>query len=191
MKNITQFLFTVMLIGVLAACGGGNSDNNEEQNGMTDTDNNVTEENDLATDDDGLGTDNDNSQEDKETSNDTTQGDDQVIIKETMDGIGLAEIEISIDYPNDTDFEVEVDQNSQGVYEVELDDEVNNKQLRGMDAFDAISSNLEKLDITKDSSKEDVIAQVIDAFGLNDDYQEYDIEVIFSDGTKMDFESND
>src|SRR5690625_4159532 len=108
----------------------------------------------------------------------------------TIEEIGLAEIEIKVEYTKDNEYELEIDKSSQGNYEVELDDEINNIKLKGMDAFDTILPNLEKLDITKESSKEDVIAQVIEAFELNDDYEEYDIEVIFSDGTKMEFESD-
>ncbi len=185
MKNIVHFMFAIMLIGVLAACGGDSTDNNDVELDDTtetpETDDAATEENPDQADD---GTENDEA-----TNGDVAQDDDQATIKETMDELGLAEIEIKIEYPNDNDYEVEIDKSSQGNYEVELDDEINNIKLKGMDAFDTILPNLEKLDITKESSKEDVIAQVIEAFELNDDYEEYDIEVIFSDGTKMEFES--
>src|SRR5690625_480138 len=194
MKNIVHFMFAIMLIGVLAACGGDATDNNDvDQDDTTETpetdDTTINEDDDdQATEekpdqnDDGIGN-------DEATNGDVAQDDDQATIKETMEELGLAEIEIKVEYPNDNEYELEIDKSSQGNYEVELDDEINNIKLKGMDAFDTILPNLEKLDITKESSKEDVIAQVIEAFELNDDYEEYDIEVIFSDGTKMEFES--
>jgi len=195
MKNIVHFMFAIMLIGVLAACGGDATDNNDvDQDDTTETpetdDTTINEDDDdQATEekpdqnDDGIGN-------DEATNGDVAQDDDQATIKETMEELGLAEIEIKVEYPNDNEYELEIDKSSQGNYEVELDDEINNIKLKGMDAFDTILPNLEKLDITKESSKEDVIAQVIEAFELNDDYEEYDIEVIFSDGTKMEFESD-
>src|SRR5690625_5270452 len=193
MKNIVHFMFAIMLIGVLAACGGDATDNNDvDQDDTTETpetdDTTINEDDDdQATEekpdqnDDGIGN-------DEATNGDVAQDDDQATIKETMEELGLAEIEIKVEYPNE--YEIEIDKSSQGNYEVELDDEINNIKLKGMDAFDTILPNLEKLDITKESSKEDVIAQVIEAFELNDDYEAYDIEVIFSDGTKMEFESD-
>lgn len=194
MKNIVQFIFAIMLIGVLAACGGDSTDNNDvDQDDTTETpetdDTTINEEDDDQAIEENPDQADDGTENDEATNGDVAQDDDQATIKETMEELDLAEIEIKVEYPNDNEYELEIDKSSQGNYEVELDDEINNIKLKGMDAFDTILPNLEKLDITKESSKEDVIAQVIEAFELNDDYEEYDIEVIFSDGTKMEFES--
>ena len=194
MKNIVQFIFAIMLIGVLAACGGDSTDNNDvDQDDTTETpetdDTTINEEDDDQAIEENPDQADDGTENDEATNGDVAQDDNQATIKETMEELDLAEIEIKVEYPNDNEYELEIDKSSQGNYEVELDDEINNIKLKGMDAFDTILPNLEKLDITKESSKEDVIAQVIEAFELNDDYEEYDIEVIFSDGTKMEFES--
>lgn len=194
MKNIVHFIFAIMLIGVLAACGGDSTDNNDvDQDDTTETpetdDTTINEEDDDQAIEENPDQADDGTENDEATNGDVAQDDDQATIKETMEELDLAEIEIKVEYPNDNEYELEIDKSSQGNYEVELDDEINNIKLKGMDAFDTILPNLEKLDITKESSKEDVIAQVIEAFELNDDYEEYDIEVIFSDGTKMEFES--
>ncbi|MGG4265282.1 YusW family protein [Peribacillus simplex] len=37
---------------------------------------------------------------------------------------------------------------------------------------------------TKESTDEEVIQEVTKAFDLKDDYQEFDLEVVFEDGTK-------
>ena len=195
MKNIVHFIFAIMLIGVLAACGGDSTDNNDvDQDDTTETpetdDTTINEEDDDQAIEENPDQADDGTENDEATNGDVAQDDDQATIKETMEELDLAEIEIKVEYPNDNEYELEIDKSSQGNYEVELDDEINNIKLKGMDAFDTILPNLEKLDITKESSKEDVIAQVIEAFELNDDYEEYDIEVIFSDGTKMEFESD-
>lgn len=195
MKNIVHFIFAIMLIGVLAACGGDSTDNNDvDQDDTTETpetdDTTINEEDDDQEIEENPDQADDGTENDEATNGDVAQDDDQATIKETMEELDLAEIEIKVEYPNDNEYELEIDKSSQGNYEVELDDEINNIKLKGMDAFDTILPNLEKLDITKESSKEDVIAQVIEAFELNDDYEEYDIEVIFSDGTKMEFESD-
>ncbi|MBR8645996.1 hypothetical protein KEH51_24990 [[Brevibacterium] frigoritolerans] len=37
---------------------------------------------------------------------------------------------------------------------------------------------------TKDSTDEEVIQEVTKAFNLKDGYQEFDLEIVFDDGTK-------
>lgn len=180
MKMLVRFMFTIMLIGLLAACGSNTTDDNgSEQNETIDTEEPATEEGSIDEDDD-----------DADEEDATTSGaeNDSAVIKEKMEELGFSEIEIDVDYVDGSDFEVDIDKDGQGNYQAKLEDEINNKKLKGIEAFDALYPALQKLEITKDSSQDEVINQVISAFELNGDYKEIDVEIIFSDGTKIEFE---
>lgn len=177
--HIVHGMLSVMMIGMIAVSNDYPTDSNFEQNDMTEP---------IAAVVENVNEDQSN-RDNAITSNTTMQQDDQTLINEKMKALGFSEIDISIDYPNRIDFEVEIDKNRQGNYKVELDNDISNKKLKGMDAFNAILPSLEKLNITKDTKQEDVIKQIISAFELNEDYEEFEIEIIFSDGTKMEFET--
>src|SRR5690625_4042187 len=148
MKNIVHFMFAIMLIGVLAACGGDATDNNDvDQDDTTETpetdDTTINEDDDdQATEetpdqnDDGIG-------KEEATNGEVAHGDDQAKNKETMEDIRLAESENKGENPHDNEYELEIDKSSQGNYEVGLDDEINNIILKCRDAFDTILPNLE------------------------------------------------
>ncbi len=63
-----------------------------------------------------------------------------------------------------------------------------NTHLRGDEAFEQIYSQLEQVTLDKDSSKEEVIDTILQAFELDSDYDEFEVELIFHDGTKLEYE---
>lgn len=188
MKMLVRFMFTIMLIGLLAACGSNTTDDNgSEQNETIDTEEPATEEGSSQTTEEGS-IDEDDDDADEEDATTSGAENDSAVIKEKMEELGFSEIEIDVDYVDGSDFEVDIDKDGQGNYQAKLEDEINNKKLKGIEAFDALYPALQKLEITKDSSQDEVINQVISAFELNGDYKEIDVEIIFSDGTKIEFE---
>lgn len=46
---------------------------------------------------------------------------------------------------------------------------------------------LSKLKFDKDTADQEVIDQVVNVFKLDKDYQKFDLEVVFSDGTKKEY----
>jgi len=185
MKTIMRGIIFMILIGLLAACGNDATDNYDAtQNNTSELDN--TEESTDVDKDESDSTAPEENGADHE--NDANEIDDQTMIKEKMDDLGLAEIEIEVEYPDNTEYEVEIEKDAQGNYKVELEDEIENIKLKGIDAFEAIIPNLEKVEITKDSNHDDIINQIISAFELNGDFDEFEIEVVFSDGSMMEFE---
>ena len=67
---------------------------------------------------------------------------------------------------------------------------LNKHEVHGDEAMKELTPILEKLTFTKDSSDEEVIQEVTKAFNLKDDYEEFDLEVVFDDGTKKEYKVN-
>jgi hypothetical protein len=96
---------------------------------------------------------------------------------------------------NFTDFDLDVDYGNQESYEVDyelekeetetkLEDDRNNIQLEGQEAFDQLRPQLEKLKFDQNTSDDEVVSEVLKAFSLGDDYQDFELEVKFNDGTE-------
>lgn len=172
---MTVFLSTAILTLTLVACGGndgGNTASNEPN------DENMTESNQEngdtnATDDEAEESDN----------NETTSND----MKAKMDELDYSDFELEVDYDPDQEYEAKVEQ-KEGNVKADLEDEINGEELNGQEAFDKIYPLVKQLTISKDTEKEDAIAEVLEAFDLEDDYRKFELELTFSDGVKMEFE---
>ncbi|WP_191992037.1 YusW family protein [Bacillus aerolatus] len=102
---------------------------------------------------------------------------------------------------NYTDFELKVEYNEQKEYEVELEqhkhdqsvtaeieDSLNGVNKRGVDAFNDIYPKVKQLTINQQTSKNDAIKEVLNVFGLSPDYAEFELDLTFKDGTKIELE---
>lgn len=180
MKKSLMFIMTFMLAGFLAACGSSND--NTDDNPMD------TEQN-----DDMEMEDNDDVDDEKDTDDSAAMNKDDDTTSDAadkdakMDELEFFEIQLEVEYTNGSQYEAEIDKESNGDYTAEVDDDINNQHLKGDEAFDHIYPILEKLDITKDSSKEEVIDQVLESFELEKDYVEFEVEITFHDGTEMEY----
>lgn len=163
----------ILALSVVTACTNDSNDNVKNPIVEDLADNTNNQENDTTTDPENESIENDN---------------DQTAMQEKMDKLDFQEFELEVDYPDDIEYEAEIEKKSTGLIEAELEDEAANIKLKGLQAFDEIYPLVEKLDITKDSSKEDVINKVITAFDLAEDYTKIEVEITFNDGTKMEQE---
>lgn len=111
--------------------------------------------------------------------------DDQAAMQEKMDKLDFQEFQLEVDYADDIEYQAEIEKESTGLIEAELEDETNNIKLKGLQAFDEIYPLVEKLDITKDSTEEEVVNQVVTAFDLAEDYTEIEVKIVLNDGTKI------
>lgn len=174
MKRLLYISLTILLMTILTACGGNN---NSGQDG-------------IMNNPDGTTNHDQEEQEAQTTSGDVTaQEDDQAYMKEQMDMLHFTEFELEVDYPEQKEVDAEIDQHSNGDIEATLDDDLNNKHLRGREAFDEIYPLISTLDISVDSTKEEVINQFIKAFDLPENYLEIEVEITLNDGTELKFES--
>ena len=98
----------------------------------------------------------------------------------------FAEFNLEVDYsPNvkcDASFEKDVD----GI-EASIEDQVNNVNLRGNEAYDKLNPLLEKLTFDASTPNEQVIEQVLSTFGLDSNYVEFELDVLYTDGTQKEY----
>ncbi|MFC9599889.1 YusW family protein [Peribacillus butanolivorans] len=97
------------------------------------------------------------------------------------------DFQLEVDYAgNDNEYEAEYD--AMGAQtEASIDDQLNKHEVHSDEAMEELTPILEKLTFTKDSSDEEVIQDVAKAFNLKDDFEEFDLEVTYDDGTKKEY----
>lgn len=183
MKRIIMLTGLFIVALTLVACGN----TNDQDTGVADNEDQAEADNaDENTDDDQAddeATDMDNDDDNGATDHDSDNDE----MKQRMDELDYAEIEIEVDYGKNKEYEAEIEQDN-GVVEADLEDELNGDDLNGKEAFDKIYPNVDKLTIDQDTDKEEAIQQTLDAFDLDSDYNQFEIEITFQDGTKLEFE---
>ena len=74
--------------------------------------------------------------------------------------------------------------------EAKIEDHKADVKLTGDEAITKLSPLLQELKFDKDTADQEVIDQVVNVFKLDKDYQKFDLEVVFSDGTKKNIKRN-
>lgn len=115
--------------------------------------------------------------------------DEQAYMEEKLAESYFQEVEVSITYPNDRDYEFEISKDD-GIIEASLEDELSRRQLKGKKAFDFIYERMVELPIDKNEEFKTIRDKIISAFDLQEDYVKFDIEIIFQDGSVIEFEYN-
>lgn len=178
MKKTLISLFGCTLIFTLTACSDDPTmDNNpKEQVVPGDNENNPNTPDDPKKDTSG------------NKANDGKVADDQdAAVK--MENLQFTTFDLDVEYGPDAEYDFEYKQISEnGDYEAELDDSVNNKRLNGMEAFNFLYTQFQDVKIDVNTPKEEIILSILDRFQLNDDYNSFDLDINFKDGTKIDIE---
>ena len=183
MKKIYMFIALMALSLVVVACGTSNNEEtpvtnepNVEENNPNGTDN--ASEMDGTNGNDG-------------TAMNANQGEavaDQNEMQKKMDELDYADFELSAEYTDNKEYEAELEKNSNNTVEAKIEDTLTNVEKTGSDAFNELFPLVKQLTITQQTSKEDAIKEVLDVFGLPADYTEFDMEIRFKDGTKIEFD---
>lgn len=186
MKRIT-FTFVIFLTFFLVACGAGMDNNSAESDN-----NNATTENERknnnADDANSDDTSNNTSDHANESANEATKDNDaDRDMRQQMEELPFTKFEIGIEYSGDIEYEAEIKLRNNQV-EAELENEIEGVYMKGPEAFDIIFPIVKELNIEKDTEKSEVINSTLDAFGLDHDYVEYELEIEYDDGTKVEFE---
>src|SRR5690625_7747093 len=99
-------------------------------------------------------------------------------MKGMLDTLNFTKIEVEIDYENDREFEVEIKEKKDGTIKAEVEDEINNIEIENyLEAFNYIFPYAEKLNISKENSRDEEIAVILDVFIMLDYYIAYDLGV--------------
>lgn len=179
MNRLRMMVTSIILIVLLTACGDNNSEGANPDNDPINQDktNNTTED-----------VNEDTMTNDEDFTNQINADNYQDYTSSKMDELNFNEISIDVSYGKDKEYEATIDQDRNEPIEAEVEDELNNEFLNGKDAFDYIFTRAETLDLTSNSSDEDVIDQILEAFDLPSDYVEFEVEITFNDGKELNVE---
>ena len=174
MKNMKWLAIPLSLL-VLAACGNNNDEvTNTPENAPTEgtTNNNATTDNNGTTNNDMNG-------EGATTTNNT-------VTNANNNAFDFTHFSLDVEYANAQEFDVEYENEQSGV-EASYEDNVNNNRYYGNDAYDRMDPVFKTFKFNKDTSEDEVIKEVLNAFNLPADYQKFDLEVRFADGTEKEY----
>ncbi len=105
--------------------------------------------------------------------------------------LGFYKFDLEIESDDDDELEVEFEVYRSGQMQAEVEIEVGDRkelELEGQAALDYLLPILENLDIDASMSRQQIVDRVIEAFDWNYGYDEFELEVKFSDGNHIDFE---
>src|SRR5699024_477721 len=105
-----------------------------------------------------------------------------------MDELPYAEIDLEVDYGKNKEYEIEIEQDEGQPIEAKMEDELNDVYSKGEEAFNELYPMVNALSIDKDTDKETAIQDVLDTFDLDDNYEKFEIEITFNDGSKIEYE---
>lgn|SRR5699024_8781999 len=189
MRKVIVLFSTIFMVLFLAACsnddGADSGDDNDVPTAEDEAEN--TDEQEQADDDDAI----DESvegEEDKDV-DDSQQAEDQDDMKKMMEDLNFNEIEIEISYGSDQEYEAEIEHHDNGDIGADLEDELSGEDLdNDLDAFNKLYPLVKQLEIEQDTDKEEVIKQVLDVFDLENNYEKFEVEITFDEGTKLSYE---
>ncbi|MFC4713175.1 YusW family protein [Planococcus dechangensis] len=101
---------------------------------------------------------------------------------------GFTELSVDVDMPDEDDaIDISYEEDRDSV-EAEYENKIDGVDLSGDDAMNEIQDALSQLDITADTPDDEVISQVVEAFGIDAGYKKIEVEVTYPDGTDKDYE---
>ena len=150
---------------VLGACGDKDEVNNSP--------NNTTTENDSTTNNNNTGT---------ATNDQSTQN------SQNNSNINFLSFDLDIDYDTFTSFEVNYENEADEAMEAKIEDELNNRTIRGDEAYQELLKHFDQFKFDQNSSTDEVIQEVLESFNLKSDFQKFELEVTFSDGTEKEYQ---
>lgn len=186
MKKIWLSSAAVLALG-LAACGTGNEqpeDSTPPAEEPADTEGGTAGN--AAVPDSSTEADENMQQNAEETTGTANTAGDSM--QEKMDQLTIREIEIDVSYGKDREYEAGIEQDKGRPIEAAVEDELNGVYLKGEEAFDDLYPKVQQLNLTKDSTKEETVEQVLRIFNLESNYEKFEVEIDFTDGSKLDVE---
>ncbi|KMY52969.1 hypothetical protein AC623_02340 [Bacillus sp. FJAT-27231] len=109
-------------------------------------------------------------------------------MKGKMADLGYREFELEISYEGGKEYEAEIERNEKGAIEVKIEDELNGVEIEGTEAFKLLYPRLKRMAIKRKTPKRQAIRKALQAFHLPANYKKIEIEIMFKDGSKLEFE---
>lgn len=94
--------------------------------------------------------------------------------------------DLDVEYGNDS-YEAEYVNEARGM-EAVIEDDLKQEMLESDEAYGKLETYFTQLTFDQTTDTEDVIAQVLNIFNLPDDYTNFDLEIVYSDGTTKEYQ---
>ncbi len=105
----------------------------------------------------------------------------------TPTNYGFTSFDLSIDTPDDNDaIDVDYETGRSGT-EIDYQNKMEETSLGGDEAGTALDPIFSNLEMTPEMSQEEIISKITEAFGVTE-YQDFELEVEFEDGTEVKWE---
>lgn len=102
---------------------------------------------------------------------------------------GFTELSVDANYPElDDAVEISYEEDRDNI-EAEYQNRFTEQNLSGNDAMDEIEPAFQELDITQETAEDEVIQQIVGAFGLEEGYTALEVEIRFPDGTEKEYKA--
>ena len=108
----------------------------------------------------------------------------------TSDGktYGFTDLSVEVDMP-DQDESLDLSyEEERGQVEAEYENKIDGVDLTGDDAFNELEQGLSQLNLTPDTPDDEVIKQVVEAFGVDANFKKIEIEIDYADGSDKNYE---
>ena len=100
--------------------------------------------------------------------------------------IPFSSFDLDVEYDEFKSFEIEYENEASGM-EAKIKDELNNRKISGDEAFQELQSRFEQFKFDASTPEQDVINEVLKSFELSDNYNEFELDVQFADGTEKEY----
>ncbi|MDN5708821.1 MAG: YusW family protein [Planococcus sp. (in: firmicutes)] len=108
----------------------------------------------------------------------------------TTDGetYGFTDMTVEVDMPDQDDALDISYEEERGRVEAEYENKPDGVDLTGDDAFNEMEQGLSQLSLTPDTPDDEVISQVVEAFGIDPGFKKIEIEIDYADGSDKNYE---
>ncbi|MCM3389495.1 YusW family protein [Ureibacillus chungkukjangi] len=170
--KVKALLTVPLLLGVLAGCGDNDVDQDEVVTNPTPTNETTT-----------------NNADDTTTENANQTNEENAGQQQEVTSYNFEHFDLDVEYANDVSYNAEYT-NTQNNITAEFEDEANKVDVSGDEAYNQISPYLGQLTFDETTEDQEVLNQVMTAFGLEDNYTEFELEVKFLNGEKKEYKFN-
>lgn len=109
----------------------------------------------------------------------------EVDMAKKLNELNINEFELEVEYSGNKEYKAEIYKKYDGSHQVSIKNELSNTTVTGQEAFDDLFPKLQQLHVNSDSKQGDLVEQVLQAFDLPSDYEEFEVEIEFTDGKKV------
>ncbi|ANU20286.1 hypothetical protein BBI15_08680 [Planococcus plakortidis] len=108
----------------------------------------------------------------------------------TSDGqtYGFTDLSVEVDMPDQDDALDFSYEEERGQVEAEYENKIDGVDLTGDEAFNEMEQGLSQLNISPDTPDDEVISQVVEAFGIDPGFKKIEIEVDYAGGSDKNYE---